>query len=327
MPKVFIVSQGEDTGGVASAILRAVEAAQREHGQRGWIVRSMRGNDNYIGYPPDLTWKWDEDSKTCKRFDEEYENADLIHAMERVENILSIRGLSEPDKPYVVHHHGSALRWKPAFAPWCEERKIPQIASTVDLEKIHPAIRWMPNPIPISFLAEIGHRWGPSDDEPFNVAHTPTFRECKGTDIFLEGAKLAGVPVVITEKVRWEGALVAKARSHAYMDQLSFGFGLSALEAWSMGRPVISSVEDPATLAHMKDTWGELPFLYVEPNPRSIADALARLRDDPYFREETAAKGYQFVLKHHDEAFVGERLFRLWARTIGRFERLTRKRS
>lgn len=311
MPRIFIISQGEDTGGVGTAIVRAVDAAQRQNGQRGWIVRSMRGDDNYIAYPPDLTWAWDK-----KRFDEEYERADVIHAMERVENILGARGLQDLDKPYVVHHHGSALRWAPAFAGWCADRRIPQICSTLDLEMIHPTIRWMPNPIPCGFLAEIGRRWAPTDDEPFNVAHTPTFRACKGTDVFLEGARLADVPVRISEKTRWETALVMKARSHAYADQLIHGFGLSALEAWSMGRPVISSAEDPAILSRMRESWGELPFLFVRPEPRSIADALIRLRDDLSFRAETTSRGHQFVLKYHDEAVVGERLIELWRRAL-----------
>jgi SAM-dependent methyltransferase len=304
MKRVLLVSQGDDVGGVGTASVRAIE----EYGSGAWTARAIRGSDNYIQYPADLTF-------TRERFLAEYARADVVHCMESFENVLRAAGLSKPDRPYVLHHHGSALRDGPAVAAQAERLGIPQYCSTVDLELVRAGIEWIGNPIPVSFFEEWGRRMRPSEQEPFTVAHTPTFRSVKGTAAFLVAARHARVGTVIVEREPWIVALDGKARAHAYFDQLAYGFGLSALEAWSMHRPVVAGVERDAVSMHMIERWGRLPFLPVQ-SVEQIEQALRGLAGDLDLRADAAEGGHAFVREHHDEPIVAARWERAWSEAL-----------
>lgn len=302
MPRrVLIVSQGDDVGGVGSALVQAINHA----GTGEWVARAMRGADNYIQYPADLVY-------TPERFRAEYKAADVVHCMESFDNVLRAMGLDKPDRPFVLHHHGSALRDGPAVAAWAERLGIPQYVSTIDLEGVRPGLRWIGNPIPVRWLQDWGVRFGPSDQVPFTVATTPTFRSIKGTAEFLAGARRAGAATVVVEREPWIVALHAKAAAHAYFDQLTFGFGLSALEAWSMHRPVMAGVWSLSLLDRMRERWGVVPFVVVGPDPDTIAHAITMLRD-PSEYTNAVRRGHEFVEKWHDESVVAAQWERAWS--------------
>jgi hypothetical protein len=88
-----------------------------------------------------------------------------------------------------------------------------------------------------------------------------------------------------------------------------------------MHKPVISSAADPSIISHMKKRWGNLPFMYVDPTPESIATALTTLRDDLISRRHWARVGQTFVRNYHDEALVGQKLIDLWSKTIQDWKR------
>lgn len=307
MTNVFIVSEQDDTGGVGAAIVRAFE----RYGGPGWNVTAMRGSNNYIDYPQIETWEPD-------RFRELYEKADLIHGMERLRNVQQAIG-HPVDRPAVIHHHGTEFRQNPDLAMHAMSMRWTQLASTIDLCRIHPAVEWLPNPVPMDWFEMFRSQYAPVRDRPFLVGHMPTQRHIKGTDVFLSAfSELPEyVQPLIVEYQPWATSLVAKAKCHAYFDQLAFGFGLSALEAWSMGLPVMSGVHDPSLLEFMKTSWGELPFIHVR-SREDLVREISQLAADPDYADNWAIRGGVFVRQHHEESVVVEQLKRIWTDTIAR---------
>lgn len=304
MINVFIVSEADDIGGVAAAIVRA---HQRHGDQDKFRVWAMRGSNNYIDYPEILHWDPD-------LFGKLYDQAHVIHAMETWANIERFTG-EELRKPTLLHHHGTTLRDNPLLAALAKKRGYKQVASTLDLILVNLAIEWLPNPVPVGWFELFGSQYAPSPQAPFTVGHVPTQRHMKNTDMFLSAAAQAEVQVSFTEYVPWVSSLVAKARCHAYFDQLLFGFGLSALEAWAMHRPVIAGVRDAEVRELMLRVWGSLPFIDVR-NERELVEALVRLRTDPGFVVEMAEVGNLYVRAFHDERLVIRTLERMWAKLV-----------
>jgi len=79
------------------------------------------------------------------------------------------------------------------------------------------------------------------------------------------------------------------------------GFGVAALEAMAVGRPVVSRIA-PAIYAQHPD----LPI--VPADPSDFADVLEGLLRDPARLGRIAARGREYVARNHDVGRTGERL-------------------
>jgi hypothetical protein len=295
--KVLIVSEGEDTGGVAIAIKRAFD----RHGP-GIEVRAVRADDNYIDYPTDLTVSWQ-----SVEFDYWYEWADVIHAMERVHFLVNRRA-----KPTILHHHGTIYRDDhEAIAAWAAEHGVPQFASTVDLLRWDPAVAWLPNPVNVDWLRGFRSQYAPTVGRAFTVGHTPTQRHMKGTAEFIEAMDgLPGIESYIAERRPWGASLADKARCDAYFDQNLYGYGLSGIECMAMGIPVIGAFAAPELSERLR------PFPFVEAGTADeIRDAIRRLAFDPAFQRTQAELGQAFVAMFHDERRTVTALTDIYTRT------------
>ena len=95
------------------------------------------------------------------------------------------------------------------------------------------------------------------------------------------------------------------------LDQFHLGaFGLGALEAMSIGRPLITFLH-PEAFAMSYGTRRD-PFVNAR-NPEQICDALWRLRD-PAVRDELSATARAFILECHSRAAVIPQLVELYRR-------------
>lgn len=149
----------------------------------------------------------------------------------------------------------------------------------------------------------------PGGDE-IVVAHAPTDREVKGTRHVVEAIetlRAEGSPVRLD---LIEGLPRAQARQRllaasVVVDQLLMGwYGGFAVEAMSLGRPVISSVRDEKP---GDNPFGdELPI--VRSSPATILRDLRVLLEDASLRRELGAAGRRFVERHHDPRAVARRV-------------------
>jgi glycosyltransferase involved in cell wall biosynthesis len=92
------------------------------------------------------------------------------------------------------------------------------------------------------------------------------------------------------------------------VDQFDLGaFGLGALEALSVGKPLITFYRDDLTAVTYNDS---PPIL----NARTSEDILIRLREaqDPHVRQEISEKARQWILRNHSRGIVVPRLLLLY---------------
>ena len=149
----------------------------------------------------------------------------------------------------------------------------------------------------------------PEGDE-IVVAHAPTDRDVKGTR-HVVGAVAAlraeGLPIRLDLIEGLPRALVRQRLRAAsiVVDQLLLGwYGGFAVEAMSLGRPVISSVNDQKP---GDNPFGdELPI--VRSSPVTILRDVRTLVENASTRRELAAAGRRFVERHHDPQFVARQV-------------------
>jgi hypothetical protein len=142
---IFNVYRGQDTGGWGH---RLGEAFRDDP---DITFRSMYAPNAflYIDYPTDLEW----DRKTGAQL---WREADVVHLHNgfRAARIFEQRG---PERPALVHYHGTQYRRNPA-TPLQEQRRRGAIGvvSTLDLWLIAPDdTEWLPSPYSLEFLSSL----------------------------------------------------------------------------------------------------------------------------------------------------------------------------
>lgn len=305
---VLSINMGSDPAGISSGIERAFRD------EPGWSVHSLTSKLNYIGYPTSLQW----DRATLIR---EWESATLVHLHHGfvTANRMVIGryvGKRLNHKPYVVHFHGTGFRENTqAHMTELREREAYGIVSTLDLAVLS-GLEWLPSPVDV---ADLSQRPRMTEDGKVVIAHAPTNRSIKSTDLFLEAVKRLqdeGYPVELEliEHRPWAECLERKARADIFFDQVLLGYGNNALEAWAMGIPVVAGADDP-TLDEMERRFGHLPFYHA--TEETIYDALKELVESPKLRERFGWIGFEYVKRWHDYPVVVEQLKGIYRRAFG----------
>lgn len=303
--KVFIISGGDDIGGVGIAIKRAFD----RYGGIGWDVRAMRGANNYIDYPVDL--EWDPDT-----FHELWAWADVIHAMEQTHNLTGL--YNPPGKPILLHHHGQLYRWNTdALNAITEQHNLVTICSTIDMTALGPRVVWVPNPVDVPWMQAIRHQYKPSPDrDKVRFVHSPTaFRVEKGTDQWQAAVKATGQELRLTEGATWAQALAHKATGDVHLDQLFHGYGNSGLEAMGMGLPVLSG-GFPEIEEQIKKKVGYLPYLSSMGRVQEAVEAI----QSPDLQLEVASWGRQYIHDFHAQDKVVAKLKRLYRKAMDTYD-------
>lgn len=290
--RVLIVSSGEDSGGVGNSIKRAFDRHAPD-----WEVRQVRLVNNYLDYPVDIQLS----ARNVALVDELFEKADVVHMMERWWGAR--RYASFEAKPKIMHHHGTIFRQDPTpLLDQAAQYGAISVVSTIDLLLSAPRgmLRWVPNPVDIGALSAL-RRTSAQPSRP-RVVHAPTGREKKGTAEWLAALAPLDAELDLIEGVTWQECLRRKSGGHLLMDQLRVGYGLNAVEAWAMGIPVISGVEDVNVRDRMVEMIGYLPFYPTTPS--TVPARLREIVEDATTRDDYARVGEQYVCDFHDELNV-----------------------
>jgi hypothetical protein len=283
---------GYDVAGQCAALRAALERERPT-----WAVDQMARLRKRYAYPQQHGW-----SHNLARH--MYQRADVVHLTET----LLAREMFGPQRT-VLHHHGSRYRDnREAVDAAIRDAGAVAVASTLDL--IGPEVGWLPVVADLDRLARIRAEEFRSSDV-VRIAHSPTDPEVKGTARLVaavDDLRAAGLAVeldVITG-VPWDECLRRKARADVFVDQLDLGYGLSAVEAWGMGLPVVAGVSDPIVRERMLGTFGQIPFA-------EGLSALGPMVADPGVRGEWAERGRAHVERFHSEAAVVDRLAPIYA--------------
>jgi hypothetical protein len=264
-----------------------------------------------------------------------------------------------PDQLLVVHYHGSRpdytawpIRSGPAlvgdrcpgagglsFLEWDATRGAKVVAARLALVREIEGVaaakgvpvrpEWLPIPMDVDAYACLvsAPRWDGTGT--FRIAHSPTNRRFKGSDVYdrvvarLRAKGLAIEPVTIMGLSHGD-ALRRKATCHATFDSFWLGMQGSGLEAGAMGLPVLAGDADAAE-AH-RAFCGMVPWTFT-PDERALGEAIERLVTDVAFYEAEAARVRAFVASHHSYPAVARRYETLLAGWLGRDDVFTTRSS
>ena len=296
----------------AGVVARFQAAAQKGDRLR---IRSAHKQTAYFEFPTDLVWDHHNHDQIYRLIRE----ADVVHLNNSYRAVQQFR-LSQP---MLLHHHGSLFRANPtAMLSMAASRRMVSAVSTVDLLRPAPGVlRWLPSAYDVSALEAFGQSHRRPADGRILVAHAPTNRTLKHTQVLLSAVSALaaeGLPIDldVIEGVTNAECLGRKAKADIVFDQLAYGYGCNSIEAWAMGVPVISG-SDQWTDAKMRDMWGDVPYALASES--SLKEVLRGLVLSADMRAEYAARGMQHVRRYHDELPALERLAELYAEAIRTF--------
>lgn len=149
---------------------------------------------------------------------------------------------------------------------------------------------------PISKKIELRH--------PLRVLHLSTNRVLKGTGLIeralKEAKKSLPIDVKVCVRVPRLEAMQALKWADIFIDQVGIGwYGMQAVEALSLGKIVICSIDHNHWAKHMPDYNNKLSGI-INSTHRDIPDVLARLSDSPELRRSLSIAAQNFVKEVHD---------------------------
>jgi glycosyltransferase involved in cell wall biosynthesis len=209
----------------------------------------------------------------------------------------------------VMHFLGSDIRGKPtADLDWAR-RAGARIVGSYD------AIRWVPGATVIPPGVDLrGIDPAPPTDRPRPlVVHAPSDRRRKGTEHVLAACATLPVDLEIVEGVDHRQALERYRAADIVVDQLNAGwYGVFAMEAMALGKPVVTFLHDEAVRRTQKAFGVEVPI--VSATKETLAERLRPLVEDSAHRRRVGAASRAYVERVHDADAVADRLLDVYAR-------------
>ena len=212
-------------------------------------------------------------------------------------------------KKSVYHFLGSDIRGKTPQQLAYGRRAGAQIVGSYD------AVRWVPDAHVVPPGIDLGayEPAPPSDRARPVVLHAPSNRARKGTEHVI--AACAELPVEL-EIVEGLPHAEARKRYHSadiVVDQLNAGwYGLFAIEAMALGKPVVSFIHDEAA-RRTEQAFGR-PVPIVRTTKETLAETLRLLVESPAERRRIGAESRSYVEHVHDLDRVADRLLDIYAR-------------
>jgi glycosyltransferase involved in cell wall biosynthesis len=209
----------------------------------------------------------------------------------------------------VFHFLGSDIRGKTPEQLAYAQRADARIVGSYD------AIRWVPDAevIPPGVdLAALRPVPPSRDDKPVFV-HAPSSRARKGTDQFVRACEQLGVELEIVEGLHHAEARKRYEAADVVLDQLNAGwYGMLAIEAMALGKPVVTFLHDEAT--RRTEEAFETPVPIVRASKENLVETLRPLAESAEERRRIGAESRAYVERVHDLDRVADRLLSLYAR-------------
>lgn len=216
-----------------------------------------------------------------------------------------------PSAAWILHYHGNELRQ--GYGRYHRSLADLTLVSTPDLLKWRPEAIFLPNPVSReALLAEMGESPPrPKGSAKIRVGHFPTSRALKGTALIVEAiARLPDVEFVLCEGRPRPEQLGLMTSCDIVIDQVTlFGaYGLVAIEAMALGKPVIGSYDRASYPA-------DCPIVAV--TPQTLVGELERLISEgrPEF-ERLGALGEHYVASFHSPTRIGDELERAYTTAL-----------
>jgi hypothetical protein len=293
--RLLLLSNGKDNGGNGSALKRALDR------HTDWDVRYVRRQPSFLGYPKDIEWPGR--TPMPRGLLDIWNRADVVMMLGSFRLAQQFPGYER--KPKVMYHLGEEFRLNAeAYMARCRAEGIVQLVTTFDLLAYGPDLHWLPMVCDTERMRHDreAYRAGPR----VRVMQSPAARGPNHTDDFLAAMVGADVEVSLIEGVPWAEALQRKAQADIVFDSFDSWYGLSAIEAWGMGIPVVAGMDGFEARERMFDIIGTDPCIRV--TRELVAGTIAAFANSESDRRVFGDEGREVVEQFHAEARVVERL-------------------
>lgn len=306
--KLVILNAGADTAGCGIALKRAFD-----NHATGWEARAISRHGTYLQYPSDIVWPKDPTLQQTHEVIELVRNADVVHVMDHQVIIRAFRNYIR-GKVLVVHHLGTNFRRNPVVvSEQCRRVGATQVTDSLDL-MLYPRVSWLPVTTDLDGIAVLRLAYRPTDR--IRIAHAPTNRIIKSTDLIVETiealAKRYPIDFDLIERVSNRECLERKALADIFVDELTLGYGLNAIECWAMGIPVVSGLADPRARLKAGAMFGSFPW--EDATADTLSAVIERLIVDQSYRREVGDRGRVHAYEWHSQAAVVEQTLALYER-------------
>ena len=212
-------------------------------------------------------------------------------------------------KKSVMHYLGSDIRGKTPEQLASGRKADARIVGSYD------AIRWVPDAevIPPGMdLARIAPA-PPFDRQRPLIVHAPSHRGRKGTEHVVAACEGLDADLELVEGLHHDEAFERYRAADIVVDQLNAGwYGLFAIEAMALGKPVVTFLHDKAVRRTEEAFGTRVPI--VSATAATLREALRPLVADAARRRELGAASRAYVERVHDLEHVTDRLLALYAR-------------
>ena len=212
-------------------------------------------------------------------------------------------------KKSVMHYLGSDIRGKtPAQLAYGKQADAQVVGS-------YDAIRWVPEAevIPPGVdLARIEPA-PPGDRARPLIVHAPSSRRRKGSEHVIAAVEGLDADLELVEGLRHDEAFERYRAADIVVDQLNAGwYGLFAIEAMALGKPVVTFLHDEAVRRTEEAFGTSVPI--VSATAETLRETLRPLVADAARRRELGAASRAYVERVHDIERVADRLLDLYRR-------------
>jgi glycosyltransferase involved in cell wall biosynthesis len=210
----------------------------------------------------------------------------------------------------VLHYLGSDIRGKARSELAWGERADAEVVGSYD------AIRWVPHAevIPPGVDLSTLEPSPPADRARPLIVHAPSSRRRKGTEHVIAACEGLDADLELVEGLHHEEARMRYRASDIVVDQLNAGwYGLFAIEAMALGKPVITFLHDEAVRRSEEAFGVRVPI--VNASKETLRDRLAELvAAGPPERRRIGAESRAYVERVHDLERIADRLLALYSR-------------
>ncbi len=212
-------------------------------------------------------------------------------------------------KKSVMHYLGSDIRGKTPAQLAYGQKADAEIVGSYD------AIRWVPHAevIPPGIDLARVEPVPPADRARPLIVHAPSSRRRKGTDQVIAACAGLDADLELIEGLHHDAALERYRAADIVVDQLNAGwYGLFAIEAMALGKPVVTFLHDEAVRRTEEAFEIEVPL--VSATKETLRERLQPLVDSPAERHRIGAASRAYVERVHDLEQTTDRLLALYAR-------------
>ena len=212
-------------------------------------------------------------------------------------------------KKSVMHYLGSDIRGKTPEQLAYGRKADAQIVGSYD------AVRWVPEAEVIPPGVDLGRiePVPPADRARPLIVHAPSSRRRKGTDEVIAACAGLDADLELVEGLHHDEALARYRAADIVVDQLNAGwYGLFAIEAMSLGKPVVTFLHEEAVRRTQEAFGVDVPI--VSATKETLRERLRPLVESPAERRRLGAASRAYVERVHDLEQTTDRLLDLYAR-------------